>query len=126
MTRELLLENICPTDCTDDCVILGCDYCNVKLNELLDEYDKQIRAEAINDYYNKLNEKINTDTNLKDTIREIHDNVAQEMYCKGVDDMVGNLIANSRTEIIDGKLMFIVTEERIKTVANEMKKRLDS
>ena len=126
MTRELLLENICPTDCTDDCVILGCDYCNVKLNELLDEYDKQIRAEAINDYYKKLNEKINTDTNLKDTIREIHDNVAQEMYCKGVDDMVGNLIANSRTEIIDGKLMFIVTEERIKTVANEMKKRLDS
>ena len=26
--------------------------------------------------------------NLKDTIREIHDNVAQEMYCKGIDDMV--------------------------------------
>ena len=92
MTRELLLENICPTDCTDDCVILGCDYCNVKLNELLDEYDKQIRAEAINDYYNKLNEKINTDTNLKDTISEIHDNVAREMYCKGIDDCMKALI----------------------------------
>ena len=25
---------------------------------------------------------------LKDTIREIHDNVAQEMYCKGIDDFV--------------------------------------
>ena len=43
-------------------------------------------------------------------------------YNKAIDDMVGNLIANSRTEIIDGKLTLIVTEERIKTVANEMKR----
>ena len=27
------------------------------------------------------------DTNLKDTIKDIHDNVAHEMYCKGIDDM---------------------------------------
>ena len=54
MTRELLLENICPTDCTDDCVIVGCDYCNEKLNELLDEHDKQIRADAIDDFANWL------------------------------------------------------------------------
>ena len=27
-------------------------------------------------------------TNIKDTIREIHDRVAQEMYCKGIDDFV--------------------------------------
>ena len=32
-----------------------------------------------------------SDTDLKDTIREIHDNVAQEMYCKGVDDLVEGL-----------------------------------
>ena len=76
MTRELLLENICPTDCTDDCVILGCDYCNVKLNELLDKYDKHVI------------EQYKADTNLKDTIRDIHDNVAKEMYCKGIDDVV--------------------------------------
>ena len=114
MTRELLLENICPTDYTDVCVLVGCEHCEVKLNELLDEYDKHVI------------EQYKADTNLNDTIREIHDNVAREMYCKGIDDMVKNLIANSRTEIIDGKLMFIVTEERIKTVANEMKKRLDS
>ena len=31
------------------------------------------------------------DTNLKDTIREIHDNVAQEMYCKGIDDLTKRL-----------------------------------
>ena len=120
MTRELLLQYICPTTCTKDCSFLGrngdviCEYCYVKLNEWLDEYDKHVI------------EKYKADTNLKDTIKDIHDNVSQEMYCKGIDDMVENLISNSRTEIIDGKLMFIVTEERIKTVANEMKKRLDS
>lgn len=85
MTRELLLQYICPTTCTKDCSFLGrngdviCDYCYVKLNEWLDEYDKHV----IDQY--------KADTNLKDTIREIHDNVAQEMYCKGVDDLVEGL-----------------------------------
>ena len=31
------------------------------------------------------------DTNLKDTIREIHDNVAKEMYCKGIDDLCNEI-----------------------------------
>ena len=82
MTRELLLEKICLSDCTYNCVILDscdCDYCNVKLNELLDEYDKHVI------------EQYKADTNLKDTIREIHDNVAQEMYCKGIDDLTEKL-----------------------------------
>ena len=80
MTRELLLENICPTDCTDDCVILGCDYCNAKLHELLDEYD------------NHVIKRYKASTNLKDTIKDIHDNVAREMYCKGVDDFANWLV----------------------------------
>ena len=46
-------------------------------------------------------------------------------YNNVIDDMVGNLIANSRTEIIDEKITLIVTEERIKTVANEKKRQLD-
>ena len=82
MTRELLLEKICLSDCTYNCVILDscdCDYCNVKLNELLDEYDKHVI------------EQYKADTNLKDTIREIHDNVAQEMYCMGIDDLTEKL-----------------------------------
>ena len=33
-------------------------------------------------------EEIIAHTNIKDTIREIHDRVAQEMYCKGIDDFV--------------------------------------
>ena len=79
MTRKLLLEKICLSDCTYNCVILDscdCDYCNVKLSELLDEYDKHII------------EQYKADTNLKDTIKDIHDRVAQEMYCKGIDDFV--------------------------------------
>ena len=114
MTRKQLLAAICPSSRMHDCENYHCIDCNLELIKWLNEYDKHV----IYQY--------KADTGLNDTIKDIHDNVAQEMYCKGVDDMVGNLIANSRTEIIDGKLMFIVTEERIKTVANEMKKRLDS
>ena len=77
MTRELLLENICPAGCTNACVSLDCNrHCYEILNKFLDEYDKNVI------------EQYNADTNLKDTIREIHDNVAQEMYCKGIDDVV--------------------------------------
>ena len=67
---------------------LDCDSC---LEDKIKEHDKQIRTEVINEYYNKINEKLKTDTNLKNTIREIHDNVAQEMYCKGIDDLTERL-----------------------------------
>ena len=37
-------------------------------------------------------EEIIAHTNIKDIIRrEIHDNVAQEMYCKGIDDLTERL-----------------------------------
>ena len=86
MTRDLLLQYICPTTCTKDCSFLGrngdiiCDYCYVKLNEWLDEYDKNVI------------EQYKADINLKDTIREIHDNVSHEMYCKGIDDFANWLV----------------------------------
>ena len=86
MNRELLLQYICPTTCTKDCSPLGrnnddsCDYCDVKLNELLDKYDKHII------------EQYKADTGINDTIREIHDNVAKEMYCKGIDDFANYLV----------------------------------
>ena len=82
MTRELLLQKICFHACVYDCVVYSscdCDYCEVELNKLLDEYDKHVI------------ERYKADTNLKDTIREIHDNVAQEMYCKGIDDLTERL-----------------------------------
>ena len=95
MTRDKLLNSICPMIRVYDCCIADgdydCDNCKRLTKEWLDEYDKQIRTEVINEYYNKINEKLKTDTNLKNTIREIHDNVAQEMYCKGIDDLTERL-----------------------------------
>ncbi len=77
MTRDELLKKICPwgtCDCGNDYESCNCDDCNKVLEEWLYEYE------------NHVIEQYKADTNLKDTIREIHDNVAQEMYCKGIDD----------------------------------------
>ena len=83
MTRDILLNSICPMSSVYDCCIADgdydCDNCKRLTKEWLDEYDKHVI------------EQYKADTNLKDTIREIHDNVAQEMYCKGVDDLVEGL-----------------------------------
>ena len=76
MTRDELLKKICPwgtCDCGDDYESCNCDDCNRVLEEWLYDYEKHVI------------EQYKADTNLKDTIREIHDNVAREMYCKGVE-----------------------------------------
>ena len=52
---------------------LDCDSC---LEDKIKEHD------------NHVIEQYKADTNLKDTIEDIHDNVAREMYCKGIDDFV--------------------------------------
>ena len=83
MTKDELLKKICPwgtCDCGDDYESCNCDDCNRVLEEWLYDYEKHII------------EQYKADTNLKDTIREIHDNVAQEMYCKGIDDCMKALI----------------------------------
>ena len=54
MTRKLLLQKICPNACINDCRFIGCSQCNVKLNEWLDDYDKQIRADVIDEFAKKL------------------------------------------------------------------------
>ena len=108
MTRELLLEKICFGNCVYDCVFYGsceCDYCKVKLNELLDEYDKHVI------------EQYKADTGLNDTIREIHDNVAQEMYCKGIDDFVKFANTMPTVEEEDGTTRPMWLEE----IAEELK-----
>ena len=79
MTRELLLKEICPNVYINNCRFLGCSQCNEKLNEWLDKYDKHVI------------EQYKADTNLKDTIKDIHDNVSREMYCKGIDDLTEKL-----------------------------------
>ena len=83
MTRDGLLFRICPRYRTPDCfkgdINCNCTDCNRDLGKWLDEYDKHVI------------EQYKADTNLKDTIRDIHDNVAKEMYCKGIDDLCNEI-----------------------------------
>ena len=83
MTRDELLFSICPgyraPNCFKGDTSCNCNNCNRILNEWLDEYDKHVI------------EQYKADTNLKDTIRDIHDNVAKEMYCMGIDDLTEKL-----------------------------------
>ena len=111
MTRELLLEYICPSDLTDVCLIVGCEHCEVKLNEWLDEYDKHVI------------EQYKADTELKDTIKDIHDNVAQEMYCKGIDDFLKEICKMIVQSERNGNYRFYAVEikQAIADLAEQLK-----
>ena len=83
MTRDELLFSICTINRVYDCCIADddydCDKCKRLTKEWFDEYDKHVI------------EQYKADTKLKDTIRDIHDNVAKEMYCKGIDDLCNEI-----------------------------------
>ena len=60
MTRDELLKKICPwgtCDCGDDYESCNCDDCNRVLEEWLYDYEKQVRADAIDDFANWLVEQ---------------------------------------------------------------------
>ena len=71
MNRDDLLNLICD--------VHPCVDFNLFFNKWLDKYDKHVI------------EQYKANTRIKDTIREIHDNVAQEMYCKGIDDLCNEI-----------------------------------
>ena len=120
MTRKLLLTKICPNAWINNCRFIGCAQCNVKLNEWLDEYDKHVI------------EQYKADTNLKDTIRNIHDNVAQEMYCKGIDDFAAYIrekvlfeerwLVDCKSNNANTNIAFSSIMMFINSVAEELKK----
>ena len=60
MTRDKLLNSICPMSRVYDCCIADgdydCDNCKRLTKEWLDEYDKQIRADVIDDFVHKVKE----------------------------------------------------------------------
>ena len=80
MTRKQLLTLICPSEKKNDCEDYHCVDCTLLLIKWLDEYDKYVI------------EQYKANTGLNDTIKDIHDNVAQEMYCKGIDDFANWLV----------------------------------
>lgn len=59
-------------------------------------------------------------TNIITKLRTRRSREFQKGYNTAIKDMQGNLIRNSRTEIIDGKICFIVTEQRIEQIAQQM------
>ena len=89
MTREQLLYLICPLERKNNCEDYHCIDCQLLLIKWLDKYDKHVI------------EQYKADTNLKDTIRDIHDNVAREMYCKGIDDFAKKLKSKCRKCYVD-------------------------
>ena len=112
MTRKHLLNLICPSKRIDSCENYHCVDCNLLLIKWLDEYDKHVI------------EQYKADTNLKDTIREIHDNVAQEMYCKGIDDLTEKLkemANNSSTKYIRLSEKETITTYGVEQIAEELK-----
>ncbi|MDY5641018.1 MAG: hypothetical protein SPF36_07945 [Lachnospiraceae bacterium] len=115
MTRDELLKKICPwgtCDCGNDYESCNCDDCNRVLEEWLYDYEKHVI------------EQYKADTNLKDTIKEIHDNVAWEMYCEGIDDLTEKLkemANNSSTKYIRLSEKETITTYGVEQIAEQLK-----
>ena len=108
MTRDKLLNSICPAGCTNDCVSLDCNrHCYEILNKFLDEYDKHVI------------EQYKANTKIKDTIREIHDNVANEMYCKGIDDLCNEISTYRMYDEYGNVIDLLEIVKRLKEQRNE-------
>ena len=112
MTRKQLLAAICPSSRMHDCENYHCFDCNLELIKWLDKYDKHVI------------EQYKADTELKETIRDIHDNVAREMYCKGIDDLTEKLkemANNSSTKYIRLSEKETITTYGVEQIAEELK-----
>ena len=101
MTREKLLNLICD--------VHPCVDFNLFFNKWLDEYDKHVI------------EQYKADTGLNDTIREIHDNVAQEMYCKGIDDLFNEISTYRMYDEYGNVIDLLEIVKRLKEQKNDNK-----
>ena len=65
MNRDKLLNSICPMSRVYDCCIADgdydCDNCKRLTKEWFNEYDKQIRADAIDEFVHKIKECVGMD-----------------------------------------------------------------
>ena len=65
-------------------------------------------------------EEIIAHTNIKDIIRgEIHDHVAQEMYCKGIDDLAERLKACCFMSPPNVRTIELIAEELKESIEND-------
>ena len=63
--------------------------------------------------------------NLTEMIREIHDGVAREMYCKGIDDFVKKICEKYTEEESNGNYRFYAVEikQSIADLAEQLKEK---
>ena len=63
--------------------------------------------------------------NLTEMIREIHDGVAREMYCKGIDDFVKKICEKYTEEESNGNYRFYAVEikQSIADLAKQLKRK---
>ena len=108
MNRSQLLCKICPFKGLHGCRDCSCSECNVELNKLLDEYDKYII------------EQYKENVKIKDTIKNIHDSVSIQMYCKGIDEYKNALLKLIKDEQ-DTRYGYL-SEMDIREVAEQVKK----
>ena len=100
MNRNILLNLICD--------VYPCVDFNLFFNKWLDEYDKHVL------------EQYKENVKLKDTIKNIHDSVSIQMYCKGIDEYENALLKLIKDEQ-DTRYGYI-SEMDIREVAEQVKK----
>ena len=63
--------------------------------------------------------------NLTEIIKEIHDGVAREMYCKGIDDFVKKICEKYTEEESNGNYRFYAVEikQSIADLAEQLKEK---
>ena len=101
MDRNKLLNLICD--------VHPCVDFNLFFNNWLDKYDKHVI------------EQYKANTNLKDTIKDIHDNVAQEMYCKGIDDLCNEISTYRMYDEYGNVIDLLEIVKRLKEQKNDNK-----
>ena len=66
MTREELIERICPTDNISECGSVECNFCCDDCNNMLEcmllEYEKQIREKTIDEFTQAFKDYVYTET----------------------------------------------------------------
>ena len=94
------------------------DYFNKKC-----EMDMQISYTELVEYLEQLKEKTmnnENNPNLTEMIREIHDGVAREMYCKGIDDFATLMKAAINKDWATTKSFGPITYNRLIDKCNEI------
>ena len=88
MTREQLLYLICPSERVEDCKKYTCVDCQLLLIKWLDEYDKQIRADVIDEFAKKLIQTVTSMTtgfrvvgNIERIAKELKEQEKSNEYC---------------------------------------------